>query len=55
MPSFQMFNELHSVKGRTRFSIKISDSCEKCFNVRLLKVTSFFFTIVYFKYVVAAL
>ena len=48
MPSFQMFNELHSSEGTTRFSLKISDSCEKCFNVRLLKVKML---LLLFKYV----
>ena len=33
-----MFDELH--KGNTRFSLKISDSCDICYNVRLLKVTT---------------
>nr|XP_058965128.1 uncharacterized protein LOC131791762 [Pocillopora verrucosa] len=31
-----MFDELH--KGATRFSLKISDSCDLCYNVRLLKM-----------------
>ena len=32
----QMFDELH--KGTARFSLKISDSCDLCYIVRLLKV-----------------
>lgn len=32
----QMFDELH--KGSTRFSLKISDGCDLCYNARLLKV-----------------
>lgn len=31
-----MFDELH--EGTTRFSLKISDSCDRCYNVRLLKM-----------------
>ena len=36
----QMFDELH--EGTTRFSLKISDSCDRCYNVRLLKVITRF-------------
>ncbi len=32
----QMFSEIHN--GRTKFSLNISDSCEHCYNARLLKV-----------------
>lgn len=38
--NFQMFQELGD-KGNTRFSIKIDQSCTKCYNVRLLKVLAF--------------
>ncbi len=35
--SFQMFEELHNT-GKTSFTMKLSHSCDTCFNVRLLKV-----------------
>lgn len=35
--SFQMFDQLHN-KGETSFNLKLSHSCDTCYNVRLLKV-----------------
>ena len=35
--SFQMFDQLHQT-GDTSFALKLSDSCDTCYNVRLLKV-----------------